>query len=142
MVTRYARPGVAITETTPAATKSPRWGWLVWPALAIGIGGGLGRWVATREPAPEPNAETAQAAPPSQPLPAVKPVADVAVPAPATTTDPPAAADTAPDPAIELSSEPGKPTANAVRRATVVPKHKPKTIRRTPCNVYDHMDGC
>jgi outer membrane biosynthesis protein TonB len=124
---------VASTETTPVVELKlwPRWAWFVFPTLAIVIGGGLGFAVTIAEPE-----SSAQAA---QPLHlAAKPIAEV--PAPPTPSPAPVAAD--PPLEIEVEPDPPKPGAANVPRPTPRPKHRPKPTKSTPCNVYEHMDGC
>jgi hypothetical protein len=97
--------------------------------LAIAIGGGLGYVVPLKpdtivatQPVPQ-HAVVEPIAPPPPPP---------AIVAPPRVTEPPA-------PEIEIKPEPVKPGA-----AHVAPKppRKPKPSKSTPCNVYEHMDGC
>ena len=100
----------------------PRWAWIVYPALAISLGGGLGYVVGTRESAAEP----AQAVAPAPP---VQPIVVTPAPEPAPT----------PLPEIEITPDPAKPVT--VRRPAPPPRPK-KAKPSKPCNDYDHMDGC
>jgi hypothetical protein len=101
--------------------------------LAIAIGGGLGHWVGTRDAESEAGARPVQAIKPT-----VKPIeVEAPPPAPANTVP------TQPDHEIEIEPDPVTPGASpVVRHAKPRPKQPPKSSKHTPCNVYDHMDGC
>jgi len=126
---------VEITETAPVEAKWPRWAWFVYPALAIAIGGGLGYVVAIARQETEP-----RRAMHSTPKRTAAPIAA----APQPSVEPPA-----PSPEIELQPDevqpdPVKTTGEAPGpRVSPRPKVKLKpAAKRTPCNVYDHMNGC
>jgi hypothetical protein len=130
---------VTITDPTTPVVESrwPRWALIVFPVLAIAVGGGLGYVV--------PVAEDAKVA--SQPAPhkVAKPTVSqpkVVEPPPAAVIEPPVVEPPAAEPPeIEVQPEPVK-SAGGVVRVPPRPKHKPKPNKTTPCNVYEHMDGC
>jgi hypothetical protein len=119
-----------MTETSPVDAKWPRWAWFVYPALAISIGGGLGYVVANaREPELQRVIHST-----AKPVVAAPTITPVAAPQP----DPPS-----PDPEIEVQPETVKAaTAGPAPRTMPKPKAKPKPAKSTPCNIYDHMNGC
>jgi len=126
---------VEITETAPVEAKWPRWAWFAYPALAIFIGGGLGYIVAIARQETEPRRAIHSTA---------KRV--VAAPAPAA-----AQPSVTPVPSAELEVQPDDVQPDPVKAGgdatapRVTPKPKAKTkpaVKRTQCNVYDHMNGC
>jgi hypothetical protein len=125
-----------ITDTTPVAdTKWPRWAWFVYPALAIAIGGGLGAVVGFARQETEPRRQTHATVKPivAAPQPSVAPAA----PSPEIEIQPIEV------PPFEVEADPVKAaTGGSAPRATAKPKVKAKPTKSTPCNVYDHMNGC
>ena len=129
-----------MTETTPIAEDArwPRWVWGILAMLAIVIGGGLGFVVAhgDDESASEPAPVQATLPPRPESKPTIEPILPevMAPPAPAadhSTTEP------------VPTTEPAPTTKPAVvHHVPIKPKPKQKPNRTTPCNVYDHMDGC
>jgi hypothetical protein len=119
--------------------KWPLWVWFVGGALAVAIGGGLGNWVgqnlgsqraeaspAVKQPVEETRTATPAAAKASVEAIVVEPAAK-------------------PEPEIAIAPKTIKPPAKpVVRRAAQppTPKRTPPPIKRKPCNVYEHMDGC
>ena len=105
---------------------------MVLPALAIALGGSAG-YIAGGDGDPEPRAQAVQVRPANAPI--VEPIAPT-----------PTQNATQSDPQIEVEpdSDP-TPTVHGTARPAIKPKqqpHKPKPLKTTPCNVYDHMDGC
>ena len=127
-----------MTETTPIAEDArwPRWVWGVLATFAIAIGGGLGYVVARSDDESTSDPTPVHATLPPQPE--SKPTIEPILPAPAT----------APAPVTAPATEPAttEPVVNAkpaaVHHVPLKPKPKLKSSRTTPCNVYDHMDGC
>jgi hypothetical protein len=106
---------------------------VVLPALAIALGGSAGYIVGGDDA--QPRAQAVQARPANAPI--IEPIVQAPVPAAAHT-----------DPQIEVEPDPDPtPTSHGTVRPTVIkpkqqPPHKVKSVKTTPCNVYDHMDGC
>jgi hypothetical protein len=126
---------VEISETTPVAEpRWPLWAWFAYPALAIAIGGGLGYVVAL---AREESAVTQPAPPDKRVVAAPQPSAPRADVEPSSPAVDPASAE------IEIEPDPVKAVDDgAAPRNVRKAKAKPKPTKSTPCNVYDHMNGC
>ncbi len=114
-------------------SRWPRWALVVFPVLAIAVGGGLGAVVPVAE---DVKVATQPARPKAKPI--TSPQHVEPQPAVPSVVEPPPVVE---PPEIEVQPEPVKSAGGAVRVAPK-PKHKPTKSKSTPCNVYEHMDGC